>query len=125
MNLPDTINILVAEDDQFLAKAYKLKLTNDGFNVKVVSNGTELFKEIDNFKPNIILLDLIMPDMDGFTALAKLKSDEKYKTIPVIVASNLGQSEDIKKAQELGAVDYIIKSDLSMRNLVTLVNQYL
>lgn len=125
MNLPDTINILIAEDDQFLAKAYKLKLTNDGFNVKVVSNGTELFKEIDNFKPNIILLDLIMPDMDGFTALAKLKSDEKYKTIPVIVASNLGQSEDIKKAQELGAVDYIIKSDLSMRNLVTLVNQYL
>lgn len=109
--------ILVAEDDEFLANAYRVKLTRDGYEVKTVSDGGGVFKEIENFFPDLIILDLIMPSMDGFLVLEYLKKSDKWKDIPVLVASNLGQSEDIVKATKLGALDYIVKADLSMKKL--------
>jgi len=108
--------ILVAEDDKFLANAYRVKLAREGYDVKVVFDGNELLKVLPDYKPDLIVLDLIMPNKDGFTTLSEIKSgNSAYKNTPVLIASNLGQSEDIVKATKMGATDYIIKTDLSMK----------
>ncbi len=112
------MKILVAEDDKFLSNAYRVKFTKAGFEVKVTSDGEELLSTLPEFEPNIILLDLVMPKKDGFATLQEIKKLDKYKNIPVIVASNLGQKEDLDKAKALGANDYIVKSDMSLENLV-------
>jgi CheY-like chemotaxis protein len=111
--------ILVAEDDKFLDSAYRAKLTKTGFEVQIATDGEEALKILETFTPDIILLDLVMPKKDGFTTLEELKKSDTLKNIPVIVASNLGQKEDLDKATALGAVDYVIKSDLSLDALIT------
>ncbi len=115
--------ILVAEDDKFLANAYRIKLLKAGFTVEVVSDGNELLSKLDSFSPDLILLDLIMPVKDGFASLIELKKGE-YKNIPVIIASNLGQSEDVKKGLSMGAIDYIVKSDTSLEELIKKINKH-
>lgn len=109
--------ILVAEDDKFLSNAYRVKLEREGYEVKMVSDGGEVFKALETFTPDLIILDLVMPKMDGFLVLEYLQKSKKSNNIPVIVASNLGQSEDIVKATKLGAKDYIVKTDLSMKKV--------
>lgn len=116
--------VLVVEDDRFLTSAYKAKLVRSGFEVRIASDGEEALEELKSFLPDIILLDLVMPRKDGFTTLAEIKSQEQLKSIPVIVASNLGQKEDLDRALSLGANDYIIKSDLSMDSLVAKINEF-
>lgn len=110
--------ILIAEDDMFLANAYRVRLLKGGYEIKIAGDGAEMLDLISEFTPDIILLDLVMPKMDGFKALEKLKEDEKYKDIPVLITSNLGQANDIKRGMSLGATDYIVKSDLSLEDLV-------
>lgn len=117
--------ILVAEDDKFLGNAYRVKLSREGYEVKIVSDGEEVFKTMESFVPDLIILDLIMPKMDGFLVLEYLKKNDKWKKIPVIVASNLGQSEDVVKATKLGAVDYIVKTDLSMKKVAEKIKSLL
>jgi len=109
--------ILVAEDDKLLANAYKVKLAREGYDVLIVGDGDELVANIEKFNPDLIVLDLIMPKTDGFMILDYLKKSEKWKTVPVLVSSNLSQSEDIVRVTKLGADDYIVKSDLSMKVL--------
>lgn len=113
-------NILIVEDDSFLAHAYTAKLSKSGFNMKLAKDGVEAMEILDagEFKPELILLDLVMPRMDGFDVLNKLKENGKIDTIPVVVASNLGQEEDIKKAMDLGAKDFIVKSNFSLQELI-------
>lgn len=108
--------ILVVEDDRPLSRALELKLTNEGFQPIVVSDGEQALKILENEKFDLILLDLILPKVDGFGVLAELKS--KNSTIPVIVLSNLGQEADAKKAKELGALNYFIKSDTSIASII-------
>jgi DNA-binding response OmpR family regulator len=117
--------ILVAEDDKFLASAYRVKLTKANFEVKIVANGKDALDSLESFVPDLIILDLMMPGIDGFTVLETIKKNEKYKGIPVLVASNLGESEDIVKATKLGASDYIVKTDLSMKKLIEKINSLL
>lgn len=112
------LKVLIAEDDQFLANAYKLKLKKAGFEILVVSDGEEALEAMSSFKPDVVLLDLIMPNLDGFTFLSQVQKDDSMKNVPIIVASNLGQKEDIQKAKELGARDYVIKSDMSLEELI-------
>lgn len=115
--------ILVAEDDKFLSNAYKIKLSKAGFEVKLASNGEEAVKEVLEFKPDLILLDLVMPGKDGFFVLEELnKSNTK---IPVIIASNLGQQEDIKKGLSLGAKDYFVKSEVQLEDIIRKINKIL
>ncbi|KKQ50298.1 MAG: Two component transcriptional regulator, winged helix family [Candidatus Woesebacteria bacterium GW2011_GWC1_38_13] len=109
--------ILVAEDDKLLANAYKVKLAREGYDVLIAADGNEVISTIDNFVPDLIVLDLIMPKTDGFLVLEHLKKSDKWKNVPVLVSSNLSQSEDIVRATKLGADDYIVKSDLSMKVL--------
>lgn len=111
--------IFVAEDDAFLANAYKSSLANAGFDVTVVSDGNALLELLKKKKqPALILLDLVMPVKDGFETLKDLKSDESLADIPVIVASNLGDKDDITKGIALGAKDYIVKTDTSVEELI-------
>lgn len=117
--------ILVAEDDKFLASAYRMKLSKANYEVKIVSDGEEALKALATFIPDLIILDLVMPKVDGFAVLGQIKKSEQWKSIPIIVASNLGQSEDIVKATKLGANDYIVKTDLSMKNLIKKIDAFL
>lgn len=117
--------ILIAEDDQFLVNAYQVKLTKAGFEVKIARDGQEAINTLSTFIPDLILLDIIMPVKDGFGTLKELKENPLWSKIPVIVASNLGQKEDLEKSKKLGAVDFIIKSDLSLENLITKINALL
>lgn len=117
--------ILVVEDDKFLSSAYRVKLTKANFQVKITSDGKEALQALDSFVPDLIILDLVMPVMDGFSVLESLRKDERYKKTPVLVASNLGESEDIVKATKLGATDYIVKTDLSMKKLIERIKQLL
>ncbi len=114
--------ILVVEDDKFLASAYRVKLSKSDFEVNIASNGQEALDVIDEFKPDAIILDLVMPVMDGFTTLKKIKENSSWNKIPVLIASNLGQKEDIDKAKNLGSADYIVKSNMSMDELVKKIN---
>ncbi len=115
--------ILVAEDDKFLSSAYRFKLTKAGFEVQIAGDGAELLKILETYTPDLILLDLVMPVMDGFTTLQNIRLNPKYKSIPIVVASNLGQKEDVDRTKELGATDFVVKSDLSLDMLVEKINK--
>lgn len=114
--------VLVVEDDKFLANAYRLKLTKIGFDIKMASDGKEAIEVLKTFTPDIIILDLIMPIQDGFTTLKLIKEDPNLKPIPVLITSNLGQKEDIQKGLDLGARDFMIKSDSSLDVLIQKIN---
>ncbi len=110
--------ILLVEDDKFIARAYKDGLEQAGFEVAVAENGAVGMDLVRTQAPRLILLDLIMPEKDGFEVLAELKMDPALKRIPVVILSNLGQSSDIQKAKDLGAVDYLVKADSSMQEVI-------
>jgi two-component system alkaline phosphatase synthesis response regulator PhoP len=116
--------ILVAEDDSFLIQIYKIKIAKAGFDVRVAQDGEEVFTVLKDFTPDVILLDLIMPNKDGFETLKELKASDKWKNIPVIITSNLGQTEDMEKTKKLGAVDYVIKSDTPIQTIIEKVKQF-
>ena len=115
--------ILIAEDDSFLANAYRVKFEKEGWQVVIVGNGAEAVAEAKKYKPDVILLDLVMPKMDGFEALKLLKADKITAKIRVVVASNLGQDSDMIRARELGADDYLIKSDTPISAVVAKVSK--
>jgi len=117
--------ILVVEDDKFLSGAYRIKFVKLGFEVQLASDGDDALAHLQTFTPDLILMDLIMPGKDGFSTLIRLRSNQRWKTIPVIVASNLGQQEDIDKSMALGATDFIVKSDSSLEQVVNKINAVL
>lgn len=112
------IKVLIVEDDQFLANAYRVKLATQNFDVKLASNGVEALDILKTFKPNVIITDLVMPEMDGFSLLENIKKDPLINSIPVVVSSSLGQEEDLERIWNLGAADYLVKSELSLSALI-------
>lgn len=117
--------IMVVEDDRFYGNICKVKLSKEGYTVVVMNNGAWALKAVAEKKPDLILLDLVMPEMDGFETLKALKNDPASATIPVIVLSNLGQPEDIKKALALGAIDYMVKTIIPIQKMVEKVRSHL
>jgi two-component system alkaline phosphatase synthesis response regulator PhoP len=117
--------VLLAEDDRFLRRAAESRLRQNGFTVLPAVDGEEALKVARAERPDLILLDLIMPKLQGFEVLKALKQDPATAPIPVIVLSNLGQDEDLKQAMELGAIAYFIKAHLSLQDLVQRVAQTL
>lgn len=117
--------IVLAEDELFLSRTYENKLTLEGYTIILAHDGEEAIEHIRRSTPDLVLLDLIMPKKNGFEVLETIKQDEQIKHIPVIITSNLGQDSDIEKAMGLGAVDYIIKSNISLKDLVAKVQEYL
>jgi CheY-like chemotaxis protein len=117
--------VLLAEDDRFLRRAAESRLRQNGFTVLPAVDGEEALKVARAERPDLILLDLIMPKLQGFEVLKALKQDPATAPIPVIVLSNLGQDDDLKRAMELGAIAYFIKAHLSLQDLVQRVAQTL
>src|SRR3989338_5999222 len=117
--------ILIIEDDKFLAKMLGRMLESHGYEVIVASNGKEGLMKASQSEANLILLDIMLPDIDGFDLLETIKKDDKAKKAPVIIISNLGQPEDIQQGRSLGAVDYLVKSDLSLDEVVEKVRKHL
>lgn len=115
--------ILIVEDDKYLINAYRVKMTSAGFEVKLAMDGDEALEILKTFYPDIILLDLVMPKRDGFSVLEEIKKDLKLNKVPVIITSNLGQKEDIDRGIKLGAVDYVIKSDISIADILLKINK--
>lgn len=104
------MKILVIDDDEFFRKFCAAKLSENGHTVETAADGQEGLQKIPTFLPQAILLDMIMPKIDGFTVLQRLAGDPRYNKIPVIVFSTLGQEADVQKAKGLGARDFINKS---------------
>lgn len=117
--------ILVVEDDRFLASAFRAKLVKSGFEVRIAYDGVEGLDALNDWLPDLIVLDLVMPEMDGFGFLEVIKQQEVLRSLPIIVMSNLGQQSDIDKALALGANNYISKSELSIGEIVDEVKKYL
>jgi two-component system, OmpR family, response regulator VanR len=115
--------ILIAEDEKSLSNAMQLKLTHAGFEVVVVGNGMEVLEALKKDKFNLIVMDLIMPKMDGFATLQALQ--DQGNTTPIIVTSNLGQEEDIKRVKSLGAIDYLVKSNIPIADIVLQIEKAL
>lgn len=115
--------ILLIEDDEFLSEMLVKKFSSQGFNISLLKSAIDALEFIKNEKVNLILLDIILPGMDGFEFLKIIKENNKTKNIPVIVLSNLGQDEEIKRAKELGAEDYMVKAHFFLKEIVDKVEK--
>lgn len=110
--------ILIIEDDDFLLGLEATKLQKKGYEVITASNGTEAIKKVDsNIKIDLILLDLMLPDVDGFMVLEKIRDNKTLVTIPVIVFSNLSEEKDVQRVKKLGVSEFMIKSNFTLDEL--------
>ena len=103
--------ILIVEDEPFLVEMYKARFEQEGYHVQVAFNGATVVEEIQKEHPDIVLLDVVMPEKDGYAVLRELKTRKDLQFTPVLVFSNLAQDEEIQKGLALGADKYFIKSD--------------
>ncbi len=117
--------ILVIEDDPVLSVMYKTKLEAEGYTIISAGNGVEGLASAKAEKPDLILLDIIIPQLDGFSVLEELKEDAKTKKIPVILLTNLGTDEDKEKGQKLGAVDYLVKANYTPEQISSEIKKFL
>lgn len=117
--------ILIVEDEQTLSKALFQRLTAEGFSVLRAQNGEEGLELAYREKPNLILLDIIMPKMDGLTMLGKLRENAWGKEVPVFILTNLSSAKDVDMATRKGAYDYLIKSDWKLEDIVAKVKEEL
>ncbi len=122
--MPEKKKILIVEDDQFLHKILVMKVKAEGLQVISAYDGESALKKVKEI-PDLILLDLILPQMSGFEFLGEIKMDSQLKNIPVIVLSNLGQDEDIERAKSLGAQDYLIKANFSIDDVIKKAKEWL
>lgn len=122
---PEPKRVLLAEDDQFLQKMYAVKLNREGLEVDVADDGEKALAAMRSARPDIVLLDIMMPKKDGFTVLEEMKADSALKDIPVVVLSNLGEVDDVKRAKRLGANDYLIKAHFLPSEVVEIVKKYI
>ena len=121
--MPKKKLILLVEDDEFLAELYATKLNLEDYEVALASDGEKGLKMIKELKPDLILLDIILPKMDGFEILKNIKTNKNLKKIPVILLTNLSQKDEVKKGLELGADDYLIKAHFMTSEVVKKIKQ--
>ena len=119
------IKIILIEDEEMLANMYEVKFSNEGFDIEKALDGESGLEKAKNILPDFILLDIIMPKMDGFAVLKALKEDVKTKNIPVMLLTNLGQEEDIERGNELGIVGYLVKANTTPSEVVEAVKNKL
>lgn len=117
--------VLIVEDDEFLRVLTAKRLEKEDYSVSVAVDGESALTVASETQPDLILLDLLLPGLNGFEVLGQFKKDDKLKSIPVIVFSNLGQKEDIEKAQKLGAVDYLIKANFTLDDVMVKIKERL
>jgi len=118
-------HVLIVEDEDFLVRALKDNLVSEGYSVSVAMDGEAVFEELKNKKPSLILLDLLLPKKNGFDVLKDIRSNPEWQLIPVVILSNLGEDSEIKRALELGANDYFVKSQHPIQEVIEKVREYL
>jgi CheY-like chemotaxis protein len=117
--------VLIVEDDVFLRKMYTKKFQVNGFEIETASNGQEGLQKMSSFSPDIVLMDVMMPKLNGIEAIEKAKADENLKHIPILVLTNLSSAEDADTAVKKGAKAYLIKSEHTPTQIVEKVKKYL
>jgi len=116
--------VLLIEDDQFIIDIYSTKLKEEGFEVELAINGEKAIEKTKE-KPDLILLDIVLPGIDGWEILREIKKDESTKSIPVIVLSNLSQKSEVENSLKMGAVKYLIKSNYTPSQVVKEIKECL
>jgi len=109
--------IAIIEDDAAIVQMYRLKFETDGYEVKTAGDGLAGLKLIEDFNPTIVLLDLMMPQMNGLDVLAQLRKDAKTKDLKVVVLTNMGDAETASKVFAMKATDYIVKAELTPKEV--------
>lgn len=117
--------VLIIEDDKFIASLITQKLKEAGFDIELALDAEEGLKKIEARIPDILLLDLILPGIDGFEVLKKLKKDERTKHMPIIILSNLGGRDDVDKGIIMGADAYLIKSNIMPQDVIKKIQEVL
>lgn len=117
--------VLIIEDDEQVARVYTIKLKQEGIETSVAVDGETGLEKIISEKPNLVLLDLMLPKKDGFWVLEEIVKKPELKKIPVVVLSNLGQEQDKEQALKLGVKDYLVKADISIKEVVEKIKKYL
>jgi DNA-binding response OmpR family regulator len=113
--------ILIIEDDRFLSSIIKSRMERNSFLVEQAFDGEEGLTKLASFKPDLVILDLIMPKVSGFEFLERISQDPEFNQVPILIASNLGQESDIEKAKSLGAIDYYVKVRTSIDDLENMI----
>jgi CheY-like chemotaxis protein len=115
--------ILLAEDDLYIRDIYNVVLQKAGFSVEQAENGQQALEKTLSFNPDVLLLDIMMPDIDGLEVLRRLRTDEKYKTTKpkIIIVTNLAQEDTAEQAKKYGAEGYVVKADIEPHDLVTMI----
>jgi len=119
------LKVLLVEDDPFLSNLLKVRLQKENVDVTLARDGEEALKRIEENKPGLVLLDLILPKKSGFEILEKISTDPQLKDMPIIILSNLGQTSDIQRGKELGAIEYYVKAKISIDDLVGKIKTFL
>lgn len=117
--------ILIIEDDAFLVRAYQIQFEKEGMDVQIVMKGSDAMLLLKNEPPHIVLLDLMLPGVSGFDILGAMRKLPKWKNVPVVILSNLGQPEDIRRAKDLGATDYVVKANARINEVSAVVKKYM
>jgi DNA-binding response OmpR family regulator len=117
--------IAIIEDDPVISQMYRMKFEADGFDVQLANNGKRGVELVEAFAPDIILLDLQMPEMDGAEALAIMRKNDWGRNVPVIILTNIGEEEAPKELKALGIHSYIVKANLTPRQVVERVKEAL
>ena len=126
-NMPQTEKptVLIVEDDEVLLRALYLLFHSGQYTIASATDGESALKMTERLKPDLVLLDLLLPKLNGFDYLKDVKSNPVLKSIPVIVLSNLGDKDSLEKAKSLGAADYFVKSNTDLATLAEKVKKYL
>ena len=119
--------VLLVEDDPFLSSLLKNRLQKEGLEVNLAKDGEEALNSLKSAKPDLILLDLILPKKSGFEVMEEIRNDPQMQSqeVPIIIISNLGQPEDISRGEELGAIEYFVKAKTSIDELVEKIKSFL
>lgn len=121
----DQKSILLVEDDEYLVDIYNTKLTQAGFKVEVADNGKTAMSLLQKALPDLVLLDIVMPEMNGWEFLRIAQKDKKLKNLKIIILSNLGQREEVAKGLGMGVVKYLIKAQFTPAEVVAKVKEVL
>jgi DNA-binding response OmpR family regulator len=121
----DQKTVLLAEDDMFLSQLLSTRLARAGVNVIKASDGEQILKILETTKPDLILLDIILPRRSGFEVMEQMQSNPLLQKAPVVIISNLGQENDIARGKQLGALGYYVKAKTSIEDLIVKIQQFL
>ncbi|MDD5144679.1 MAG: response regulator [Candidatus Pacebacteria bacterium] len=117
--------ILLVEDDPFLIDIYSTKFLESGFSVEIIKSGDLILPRLEEITPDLIVLDIVLPQMDGWEILRRIKSEKRFKDLKVIILSNLGQKEEVEKGMKLGATKYLIKAHFTPSQIAEEVKKIL